>query len=167
LTAPDLSIEDALDALYDRVDGALLAGNFAAVDRELAAVDVGTTELTLLLGWLTITYAARERLPLRARFAVRVFLRAEREQGTDAAVELLRGLVDEKPPPLLRLPLAPEEPLNERAFKVNWMARYGGPSALTPNADTARAVIRAWEEWEDRRETALSETHAPVGKRRD
>jgi hypothetical protein len=92
------SEESHLDSLYDRIDDALNAGEFAAVDREMAAVDVETTDLTTLLGWLTITYSAKEYLPSRAPFAVRVFTRAEREQGAAAAVELLRGLMGDEPP---------------------------------------------------------------------
>lgn len=107
--ADDTDIESALDALYDRIDDRLLAGDFVTVDREIASVDVAATDLTMLLGWLTITYAARERLPARGRFAVSVFGRAEREQGTDKAVELLRGLVDPVDPSRMAIDAPPQE----------------------------------------------------------
>lgn len=119
-------MDQKLDELYDRIDDALLAGDFDSVDREIAAADVARTDLTMLLGLLTISHAAREHLPSRERFAVKVFLRAEREQGTNAAVELLRGLVDERPVSLVPMPLLPpEEPMNERAFKWTLAARHG------------------------------------------
>lgn len=88
------SEDRALDDLYDRIDDALCAGDFASVDRELAAVDVEKTDVTMLLGWLTITYAAKDKLPSFTGMARRVFERLEHERGTEETLALTRGLVD-------------------------------------------------------------------------
>jgi hypothetical protein len=86
-------MEDLLFALYVRIDDLLLAGDFATVDRDIAAVDVEEAPLVLLLGWLSITAAAADRLAERAAFARKVATRVNRDETAERAAELLRGLV--------------------------------------------------------------------------
>lgn len=86
-------MEDVILDLYVRIDDLLLAGDFAAVDRDIAAVDVEATPLILLFGWLSITAAASDRLAERAAFARKVATRVNRDEPAERAAELLRGLV--------------------------------------------------------------------------
>jgi hypothetical protein len=86
------TLEDDLLAVYIRVDEQLNAGRFADVERDLAAVDVATLPVVLLLAWLSITHAAKEHLPGRDAFADAVKTRLEREDP-ERAEDLLRGLL--------------------------------------------------------------------------
>lgn len=61
-------VDAALDHLFEWVDDELQAGMFQTVDDLLFAVQPDRCGTTLLLGILTITGAAREKLPSRARF---------------------------------------------------------------------------------------------------
>lgn len=108
-TKHEQTIEEKLDALYDRVDDLLLASDFATIDKELAAADP-EIDLTVALGLLTITYAAKEHLPARAMFASAVFARAEKENGTEEALRMTRGLVDDVRPPALATHLPEPSP---------------------------------------------------------
>lgn len=96
-------IDAILDSLYDDVDEALLAGRFAEVDEKIRALDVAALPVEMLLGWLTITHAAAERLPARGGFAVAVARRLEAEDGIDGARDLLRGLIPEACIPVMRI----------------------------------------------------------------
>jgi hypothetical protein len=69
---------DDLDRLYDRIDNDLLAGQFDKVDGLLQDLDPSSMSLTHALGWLTITYAAKDKLPHRARFYERAVTFARR-----------------------------------------------------------------------------------------
>lgn len=84
-------VDNALDVLYDRVDDLLLEGAFNTCNALLACVDVERSDETLLLGILTITHAARERLPRRAEFFRQVRGRILRTSPNEAE-GLLQGL---------------------------------------------------------------------------
>lgn len=86
-------MEDELDSLFGRIDDLLRAGDFAAVDREVASVDAEATPLVLLLGWLSITSAAKHKLAEREALVARVVARVNRDEPTERAAALLRGLV--------------------------------------------------------------------------
>ncbi len=58
--------------VYDRIDGMLLEGRFAEVNALLERVVEGHYSTKILVGFLTITKAAREHLPARAHFVERV-----------------------------------------------------------------------------------------------
>ena len=62
------SIDKRLDEIYNKVDDLLLAGKFEEVDKLLSYIDVRNTNIDILLGWLTITLAARSKLKNRANF---------------------------------------------------------------------------------------------------
>ncbi len=64
--------DEALDLLYDQIDGMLVAGKFSEVDRLLASADAQSLSLDLLLGLLTATLPARSKLASRADFVSRV-----------------------------------------------------------------------------------------------
>jgi len=82
--------EAALDALFDAVDTALLAGRFRECDRALASVHVSEWPTDLLIGLLSITLAASHKLPARAAIVERT-RRVLTERGDDT-VGLLNGL---------------------------------------------------------------------------
>ena len=85
------AIEDQLDQIFEAVDKALLAGQFAIVDLCLQSMNIAATSTDLLGGWLSITAAAAHRLPGRAKFyddVERVF----RERGEKDIERLLDGL---------------------------------------------------------------------------
>lgn len=118
--------ETALYALYDEIDDALTAGDFAGVDAKIAKVDVAATSVTMLLGWLTITYAAAEHLPARAGLAIATTRRLCREEGEGRARELLRGLVPDACIPVLDIPLASEHPnpLRRAMTTAEWLKNH-------------------------------------------
>ena len=82
--------ETALDAIFDAVDSALLAGRFRECDRALASVNVAEWPTDLLIGLLSITLAASHKLPARAAFFERA-QRALSQRGEDT-LGLLDGL---------------------------------------------------------------------------
>jgi hypothetical protein len=98
-------IDAVLDSLYDDVDDAFRAGRFAEVDVKIAALDVEALPIVLLLGWLTITHAAAEKLPARAGFTIAVVRRLTRESGIDDARDLLQGLVEPHLIPIIPIEL--------------------------------------------------------------
>lgn len=70
LESSDNDIAD-LDAIFDRTDDLLLAGDFEAVD-EMFSVDVSTKGSEWLLTLLTATLAAKDKLPSREEFYEKV-----------------------------------------------------------------------------------------------
>lgn len=84
---------DALTLIYDTIDEMLLTSRFADVDRVLARVDVGRLDITLALGFLSITSAARVRLSERSALVARVEARV-RELAPDRVDALMDGLGD-------------------------------------------------------------------------
>lgn len=94
MTAGREETADALDAIYDTIDEALLAGRFSDVDSQLAALDVDALSIDVLLGWLTISYAAMTdgRLPAYAILFDATYKRLVREDGEQHALTLLTGL---------------------------------------------------------------------------
>ena len=82
-----------IDRVYAEVDALLCAGAYAKVDALLAATDPLVLPAEVIVAWLVITLAARDRLPSRPDFIgrARPVLDAESE-GADA---VLAGLVPE------------------------------------------------------------------------
>ena len=77
--------DTALDIIYDQVDEMLLAGRFEDVNRCLRDVKTDSYSVHVLLALLTITLAAKRKLPDRAGFYVRaadtLSMRGELEEG--------------------------------------------------------------------------------------
>ena len=86
---PD-NTDDLLDLIFDRVDGMLLMGLFQDVDDELAAIDVSSKSPEELIAFLTVTLAAKDRLPSRGDFFRRTAEELSKEYGD--SVELFKGL---------------------------------------------------------------------------
>ena len=84
------NIDDELDLIYDSIDSLLFDGNFEFVDECLRIIDCEKIDTDLLLGWATITFAARSKLSHRKEFMKRmshiIRQRGEMEDG------LLNGL---------------------------------------------------------------------------
>jgi len=83
--------DKALDIVYDIVDNMLLSARFDDADQALREIDVPNTPIVILVGLLTITLLANDRLPSRSAFfeAVRAECIARGRTGTD---QLLKGL---------------------------------------------------------------------------
>lgn len=75
----------ALDLIFDQIDEMLLAGQFECVNELLADIPTDKYSLELLLGILTATLPAKNRMPVRAAFFERVSRtlenRGERNEG--------------------------------------------------------------------------------------
>jgi hypothetical protein len=83
--------DEALSLIYDTLDDLLLEKRFADVDLALAVVNVDKLDVTLALGFLSITLAARERLPSRPDLVARVETRV-RQLAPDRVDALMGGL---------------------------------------------------------------------------
>lgn len=84
-------IFDQLDDIYQSIDAMMTVGEFAMVDDVLRAVDVSERTPTLvLLGYASITSAAREHLRQRAAYMerLRAYLKAVDPENVD---EVLAG----------------------------------------------------------------------------
>jgi hypothetical protein len=64
--------EAAIDVLFRNVDALLLAGQFSRCNELLRAIDLKRLDTNLLVGALSITVSAADRLPGRAHFVERV-----------------------------------------------------------------------------------------------
>lgn len=86
-----MSASSDLDAIYQKVDGMMYAGQITEIDRILAAVPMESTSTDLLLGYLTITLPVKSSLPSRPAFyeATRAKLSLEHKADVDA---ILQGL---------------------------------------------------------------------------
>lgn len=84
-------IDDRIDVIYSRVDDDLCAGRFGEVDSDLLALEVEKMTTVEVLAYLSITKAAEDKLPNRARFATRAREHIEREEPAQAAA--LAGLL--------------------------------------------------------------------------
>lgn len=86
-----MSIASDLDAIYDKIDGMMHAGQIKEIDEILAAVPMDSTSTDLLLGYLTITLPVKSSLPSRPAFyeATRAKLCQEHEADVD---RILQGL---------------------------------------------------------------------------
>jgi hypothetical protein len=83
----------ALVGLYGRVDRLLRASRFLECNQLLLVADPRQFSLDVALGFLTITYAARSRLPARPHYLAALRLRLQSElRGPDEIEELLFGL---------------------------------------------------------------------------
>jgi hypothetical protein len=65
-------LNSALDVVYNHVDEMLLAGMFSELDDRIASIECDKYSADLLLAMLTITHAAKSRLPRRKDFYDRV-----------------------------------------------------------------------------------------------
>lgn len=87
--------EEALDIIYDTIDGLLLAGRFGECDKMLGAIDPDGCSADILLCILTVTLAASGRLPQRGKL-MGLIRRAFRMRGLGGDT-LLAGLEGECP----------------------------------------------------------------------
>jgi hypothetical protein len=81
----------AIDRVFGEIDDLLLGGAFSAVDDILLEVELAKLNTTLLVGFLTITFAAKTRLFGREDFVRRVEQRLL-VLAPDRIDGLLRGL---------------------------------------------------------------------------
>lgn len=85
------SIDETLDRVYDAIDGKFLAGDFDQVDRFLKNVRVHDIHTDILLSILTVTLAAKSKLPAREAFMARaeaiIRERHEWEEGLGKGLE--------------------------------------------------------------------------------
>lgn len=91
-TVAESDIDAALDLAFRRIDEWLRASFFERCDHVLQRVDAGTFHEDLLVGLLTITFAAKDKLPARARFLERSALVLRKRLGEGEAARALNGL---------------------------------------------------------------------------
>lgn len=84
-------VDAALDRLFDEVDDLLVAGEFTKVDELLMELDLTRCSTTLLVGFLSITLAAKKKLFAREDFTRRVEQRL-RALVPDRAQRLMQSL---------------------------------------------------------------------------
>ncbi len=80
-----------LDAMYKEIDDLLIDGKYAAVDEILRQVHVDAQSLTMLLGYLTITFMFKDSLSERQPLLEKIRHKAEVEAPARAE-RLLAGL---------------------------------------------------------------------------
>jgi hypothetical protein len=85
-------IDDALDLLYDVIDGLLVSKSFAACDRMLGKIDLARMNPDLLVGVLSITLPAKNVLKARDHFVRSVEEQLQQSVPPNETAELLRGL---------------------------------------------------------------------------
>lgn len=84
--------DDALDRLYSAIDAALERGDFEICDHFLKSTDVDRVVPDLLVGLLTVTHAARDRLPARAALFEATRARLAASTPPDELEKTLGGL---------------------------------------------------------------------------
>lgn len=85
------NVDDAVDIIFDRLDDALCEGDFRACDSVLRATDLSRLDTHAIVGFLSITLAAREQLHERSRFVTRAERRL-RVLAPDRIDGLMSGL---------------------------------------------------------------------------
>lgn len=88
---PDEQMNGELDVLFMLVDGLLRRGDYEECDRVLPAFDAATLQPDAIVGILSATWPARDRLPSRAAFVLGVEARL-RELAIEDVDGLLQGL---------------------------------------------------------------------------
>lgn len=83
--------DEAVDILFDRIDDLLVTGQFARCDALLRAIDLKRLDSNLIVAVLSITLAAAEKLPYRARLLKRAEERLS-AIAPDRVERLLSGL---------------------------------------------------------------------------
>ncbi len=78
--------------LYKHIDELLMAGHFDSCNELLKSFELSRVKDLLWGGLLTITFAAREKLPERARLYSKIFNRLSESRTPAKANELLQGL---------------------------------------------------------------------------
>lgn len=86
------NLQSATDRVFDHIDQLLCAGSFDVCDEILKRVDVARLPAPLLRSFLTITAAAKEKLPARQPFFVKAEQEMARLRGPEMAKRLLGRL---------------------------------------------------------------------------
>ncbi len=94
-----------LDSIYEEIDSLMHAGDLAAIDNILKAVNIKETDTVLLIGYLTFTLPVRSKLIYRELFYhnTEKVLRERGElkdgilHGLSNAPEIIRRVFDEAP----------------------------------------------------------------------
>ena len=83
-----------LDRIYDEIDDFVLDGKFEEVDKILEKVDVDKEEITILIGYLTITLVPKRHLYARSELYRKIFHRLvyKDKVNPDRLYGLLSGL---------------------------------------------------------------------------
>jgi hypothetical protein len=84
-----MGIDSQLDKIYSTIDILLIQGKFEEVNRILEQ-NKNNKSIDLLLGYLTITFPAKSKLPFRPELLKRAEFIIELQQ--ESSKELLRGL---------------------------------------------------------------------------
>lgn len=74
-------IDRAIDVTFERIDALLCEGKFSACDQLLDRVDTERLDSNLMVAFLSITAAARDKLPARARLRTQVASAVRRLKG--------------------------------------------------------------------------------------
>lgn len=90
--AADQGIDAALDHTFRTLDAWFRAGEFKRCDEVLRAVDVGAFHEDVLVGFLTITLAAKKHLPSRPALIERCLAALNQRIGEHEARRALVGL---------------------------------------------------------------------------
>jgi hypothetical protein len=85
-------IDGATDEVFDRIDGLLENGEFAACDCIFQRIDLDRLDSNLMVAFLVITLPASEHLHERGPFYREVQRNLTRDRGPEAVEQILRGL---------------------------------------------------------------------------
>jgi hypothetical protein len=77
-----------LDEIYERIDSLMKEGKFNEIDRELQRMDINSTDINIILAYLTTTLPVRSKLSNRKKFY------SEFEKQLKANSEYETGLLD-------------------------------------------------------------------------
>jgi len=85
-------IDREIDRIYEEVNQLLVDEEWEDCNEFLMDVDCSTTDITLLIAWLTITAAAKSKLNYRETFYQKVAKQVDMVRGRGVAKKLLSGL---------------------------------------------------------------------------
>lgn len=72
-------IDEKLDHIFDYLDDLFLDGKFEEANNHLRSVDIANTPIVLLIGYLTITFCAKDKLPYRGTMFLKTKWKIEDE----------------------------------------------------------------------------------------
>ncbi len=87
------SDDKQIDILFKHIDDLLLNNQFELVDSFIATYDVNYAKPYMLVSLLSITKAAKDRLPNRDDLVDRIYSRLDNDLGLEKAAKLIHNLI--------------------------------------------------------------------------
>jgi len=87
----DNTVDKQIDSIFNLIDNLLLQSKFSTVNDILEALDIYDQPIVIVVSYLSICYAAKDKLPYYEHFLRSARNYFTRERGDDEGYELTKG----------------------------------------------------------------------------